>query len=184
MSTVLSPINFWTFAIGECPVGESLIGEIRESWTSVSVATAILISTHSKVTVLSGGLASVMSVVSKPTLHIPMYSPFHYSFAKTEIINTCESAIRAFPKKSTWHRPVFLLVSTKSLLISPLIFGENLLINSCFFTKNSWFLKFGFGNPGFQPLSFIWDYCIQNQSFSGAWFSTTLVALWRTISER
>src|SRR5437588_103139 len=29
-STVLSPMHLRTFAIGECPVGESLIGEIRE----------------------------------------------------------------------------------------------------------------------------------------------------------
>ncbi len=29
-STVLSPIYLRTFAIGECPVGESHIGEIRE----------------------------------------------------------------------------------------------------------------------------------------------------------
>jgi hypothetical protein len=31
MSTVLSPTDLWTFTIGECPVGESLIGEIPES---------------------------------------------------------------------------------------------------------------------------------------------------------
>jgi hypothetical protein len=29
-STVLSPMHLRSFAIGECPVGESLIGEIRE----------------------------------------------------------------------------------------------------------------------------------------------------------
>jgi hypothetical protein len=38
---------------------------------SVSAAIEVLISTDSEVTVLSEGSASVMSVVSKPTLHIP-----------------------------------------------------------------------------------------------------------------
>ncbi len=36
MSTVLSPIHSWTFAIGECPVGESLIGEVRKPHKKLS----------------------------------------------------------------------------------------------------------------------------------------------------
>jgi hypothetical protein len=59
MSTVLSPINRWTFAIGECPIGESLIGEIRES-LNIIIDYSIIIFSSISICISTGMFAFIV----------------------------------------------------------------------------------------------------------------------------